>query len=285
MEREEWLQWRHQGIGSSDAPAVMGASPWKTRYQLWEEKTAGKAVESPANFAMQRGNELEPIARAKFAAAYELQLDFTAEPESFDPRLFHMEDLPFMRASLDGCSKDGKTIIEIKFVGAEEFASEVVPEKYFWQIQHQFLVSGAETGFYVKINADKEIRFIPVSPEPEKMDELLGECTVFWEHVISKKPPALEKGDYKELRVKGAVSRVARFKALKRQIGELETELETVREELIAMLSHPRMTCRGVKFMEITRQGNIQYAKIEALKGIDLEQYRGKPSTSWRIEC
>ena len=36
---EEWLDWRKKGIGSSDAPIIMGVSPWKTPFELWEEKT------------------------------------------------------------------------------------------------------------------------------------------------------------------------------------------------------------------------------------------------------
>ena len=41
MEQEgfEWHKWRMGGIGSSDAPVVMGVSPYKTIEQLYLEKT------------------------------------------------------------------------------------------------------------------------------------------------------------------------------------------------------------------------------------------------------
>ena len=159
-----------------------------------------------------------------------------------------------------------------------------MPEKYVWQLQHQFLVSGCKRGFLVMINEAEEIKYLPVEPNEEMMARLIGECTIFWEHVLTRKPPELSPQDYKELRVKGAAALAEKFKRLKTQISALETELEEIRGQLLAMMSHPRMTCRGVKFVEVTRQGTIQYAKIPELKQINLEQYRGSPTKSWRIE-
>lgn len=37
-DRAEWLEARRDGLGASDAAAVLGISPWKTNVQLWEEK-------------------------------------------------------------------------------------------------------------------------------------------------------------------------------------------------------------------------------------------------------
>ena len=37
-DRVEWLEARKDGLGASDAAALLGLSPWKTNVQLWEEK-------------------------------------------------------------------------------------------------------------------------------------------------------------------------------------------------------------------------------------------------------
>ena len=60
----EWLKWRHNGIGGSDAPAVMGENPWKSVRALHREKTR-PPKESRKNAAMIRGTRLEPQARAR----------------------------------------------------------------------------------------------------------------------------------------------------------------------------------------------------------------------------
>ena len=35
----DWLKERQKGIGGSDVAAILGMSPWRTPYQVWEEKT------------------------------------------------------------------------------------------------------------------------------------------------------------------------------------------------------------------------------------------------------
>ncbi len=45
MSREEWLQWRNRGIGSSDAPVAVGVSRYKAPLELWLEKTGRKEPE------------------------------------------------------------------------------------------------------------------------------------------------------------------------------------------------------------------------------------------------
>src|SRR5690554_8212363 len=38
LEREEWLNIRKQGIGSSDAAAAIGLNPYKSQLELWMDK-------------------------------------------------------------------------------------------------------------------------------------------------------------------------------------------------------------------------------------------------------
>ena len=56
--REEWLAERRQGIGGSDAAAVLGLSPWRTPVSVWLDKT-GRAAPQPETEAMRIGTELE----------------------------------------------------------------------------------------------------------------------------------------------------------------------------------------------------------------------------------
>ena len=39
LPREQWLQVRKGGIGSSDAAAAVGLNPYKSQLELWMEKT------------------------------------------------------------------------------------------------------------------------------------------------------------------------------------------------------------------------------------------------------
>ncbi len=59
---EAWREWRHKGIGASDAPTIMGEVPFKnakTTAQLLQEKR-GPVPDFTQNAAMAKGTELEP---------------------------------------------------------------------------------------------------------------------------------------------------------------------------------------------------------------------------------
>lgn len=132
---QAWHEWRNNGIGSSDAPVIMGVSPHKKIHTLWMEK-AKKVAPKSSSFIMERGNKLEPIARAK----YELTNMIEMKPATFQ----HFQ-YSFMIASMDGCNLEEKAGLEIKYCGKDDFAlvqTGVVPEKYYPQVQHQLFVTG-----------------------------------------------------------------------------------------------------------------------------------------------
>jgi hypothetical protein len=57
----KWLDWRYEGIGASDAPAIMGENPWKSRQRLLLEKRSRR--DAAKNSRMNKGTTLEPEAR------------------------------------------------------------------------------------------------------------------------------------------------------------------------------------------------------------------------------
>jgi len=61
-ERQDWLLRRRSGIGGSDIAALLGISPWRTAFDIWQEKTStGPVIDNPS-VKMRIGTELEPLA-------------------------------------------------------------------------------------------------------------------------------------------------------------------------------------------------------------------------------
>jgi len=100
---DEWLKWRDNGIGASDAPTIMGETRWKTRDSLLREKVYGAPERKTAT--MIRGIELEPEA----LIAYQKHNGIKLRPVCIQSQYF-----PWLRASLDGLSYDGQRVVEIK---------------------------------------------------------------------------------------------------------------------------------------------------------------------------
>ena len=100
----EWLEWRNNGIGASDAPVIMGENPWKSPADLLLEKL-GTAKKFEGNAAMARGTALEPEARKRYEAISKICVA---------PACRQSNKHNWQRASIDGLAASGNTVVEIK---------------------------------------------------------------------------------------------------------------------------------------------------------------------------
>jgi putative phage-type endonuclease len=185
--QKSWYAWRDLGLGASEAPTVMEENEYQGRFELWlhKTKTTGKAPFNNFQAArMQRGHDLEDEARRRV----EKQLGFMFPAVSGEHDLF-----PFIRASLDGYDKASRQLIEIKCPGKKPHAEALagrVPKYYQAQVAQQFLVSGAEKGWYCSWDGESEkVVIVEVYPDPVYQARLLKELQAFWVLVTTKTPP------------------------------------------------------------------------------------------------
>jgi putative phage-type endonuclease len=194
----EWLKFRSTRIGASEAPIIMGDSPWSTPRQLWEQK-AGLRPPSESNFATNRGNRFEPVARSLYELETGLELPAKV--------LVHPR-YNFIMASLDGCNDTNTIICEIKIAGAEvleQAKKGIVHQKYFAQVQHQLEVTGAkENHFFVcyaqrnKITGEDKIvdtALVKAKRDDEYIKTLIEKECEFYRYMIEKTPPPLQHDD------------------------------------------------------------------------------------------
>ena len=114
MTREQWLEERKNGIGGSDAAAILGLNPYKTNVELWEEKTKRREpVDISEKDYVKYGTNAEEHLRELF------KLDFPEyEVSHQENTIIKHPTYPFLFASLDGQLVDKETgelgILEIK---------------------------------------------------------------------------------------------------------------------------------------------------------------------------
>lgn len=272
---QEWLQMRREYLGASDAPVIMGVSPYKTRHQLWEEKL-GIETKQKDNRGMIYGREMEQPARE----AYEKLTGILVVPAV----VFH-KDIPYMMASLDGLSMDKSISVEIKNVNAEDHETArqgKVPVKYFPQVQHQLEVLGHDRLHYFSYrNGDSVL--VEVSRDEEYLEKLLGSEESFWQGVVNFKEPSLSSKDYITLDSSEWVNMASEWQSVNDQLKALTAKEKECRQAMIDMANDQNVVGGGVKLTKVTRKGLIDYSKIIELNGIDLEQYRKEPIVSWRV--
>ena len=199
--REQWLEFRHKGIGSSDCAAITGASSWKTANDLWMEKTGQKQAEDLSdNEFIQKGVRLEPAIREVYKAMHP---DRKVTYHQTD--MLYLPEHSFIFATLDGEVKgnDGRMgCLEIKTStpnSKSDWAkwNERIPDAYFHQCLHEMLATGYEFvdlfAFLFKQDGDfiaREYRFERADYEAD-LAWLLEKEEAFWQSVQSKTLPPM----------------------------------------------------------------------------------------------
>jgi len=196
-----WLHWRRQGVGGSDAAAILGTpTPFEdaTREAVFREKVRSGGRES--NFEMRRGHRLEPLART----LYEVKAGCDAPPVCVEH-----DDATWMRVSLDGLCRsrtepDARPwILELKCPNwkVHDLAlAGLVVDYYRPQCQWQLLTTGLDRLDFVSFNdgrrfgKEDQLAVVTVTHDAEMQGELLEACGKFWQEVeaaISGRPVAV----------------------------------------------------------------------------------------------
>ena len=271
----EWHAHRAKCRNASETAIVMGASPYMTPYQLWEVRTGRRTIE--VTRPMLRGTELEPAARA----AYETKTGLILEP-------LVMQEGEYS-ASLDGITIEGDLILEVKcpFKGRDSELWKAVdgghlPDHYRWQIETQLMVSKARVA-HLWVFDGKEGILLEVTPNPELWTSIHEAWERFMTSVTTDTPPPLNEKDVL-VREDPEWQNAASAYLAARATAELHTTaLDKAKAALIALASHNSEAGAGVKVTRFWKAGNVDYKKVPALKGVDLEIYRGAVREEVRV--
>lgn len=271
----EWHEMRKNHLGASDAPVVMEVSPWKTPFQLWEEKI-GLSKDEQRRAAMQRGLDLEPKAREKFESMTGLLIS---------PAVKKHPSIDFMMASFDGIDLSGDYAVEIKCPGKEDHEmakSGEVPEKYIPQLQHQLEVCQLGMLYYFSFDGEEGV-ILEVQRDDGYIHKMIRKEKEFWDCVQELIAPKMTERDYQKIADVPWGSAAQEWVMVSKQLKELEEKEKALRDNLIAMARGQNAMGNGIKVSKTIRKGNIDYSRVPQLDGVDLEQYRKNPVEYWRI--
>jgi putative phage-type endonuclease len=265
-----------QGIGASDAPVIMGQTAFKTPRTLWSIKT-GRMQEGSAGPAARRGRDLERFARR----AYERRTGIQMEPLC----LVHGE-FEWMRASLDGLSFDGLTLLEIKCpLNPRDHSSARqgrIPSQYQAQLQHQLEVSKAERAHYWSFDGSDGI-LVEIHPDREYARRLVEAEVAFWQLVKEDRWPESANEEL-DLSADTKWRRVAlRYREVRLRLENAAAQELELRATLRCMATARRTYGCGVEVVKSSRKGAVDYSAVPELRGVNLEPYRKPPVAVMKI--
>ena len=200
MERDDWLEIRRTGIGSSDAAAAIGLNPYQSQLELWMQKT-GKGNLLPAvdpqddTSPMFWGTLLEPIVAAHYTKRTGNKV------RRVNAVLQHPEH-PWMLANVDRevVGAADVQILECKTAGIHgaRLWRDGVPEYVQLQVMHQLAVTGKQAADVVVLVGGQELRIFRIDRDEALITRLITLEKQFWDMVQQGVAPEGDGSDSAE---------------------------------------------------------------------------------------
>ncbi len=231
-DRKRWAALRREGIGSSDAAAVLGISPWSSAMDIYAEKLGlyGPPDQGPPSEYARWGHILEPHVIQEFR-------DSTGRQVVREGRLLRSRTRPFQQTTLDarqrkpGVRSPGS--LEVKTTKFDW--SDGIPQDVMAQVQHSFAVTGFEWGSVAVWNRTTcEFQWLDVEPDRDYLGELNEQEAQFWDGLVNGRAPEVDDSDAcaKALRVIYAKVSVGEIIDLDGAMLDVTDDLELVKTEM-----------------------------------------------------
>jgi putative phage-type endonuclease len=263
--RAEWLRLRRDGIGGSDALAVLGLDPWKTRMEVYLDKTGDVRAEREQTDRMRWGQLAESAIAEWFAERTGIKVRRCG--------LLRHESRTWQRVSVDRLTADGG-VLEIKNTNYhrrrewEDEEGEIVADGAEAQGQHALAVTGLPH-VWVCAQVGGEPPVIRRIQRDEAFIRDLTEAEAeFWALVQARTPPALDGG-------------AAATRLLDRMYPEAAPGKTAELDDRHASLLGEYLKEGTARKAAEDRQEEIK-AQIQAVMGdAEIATYRGQPAARW----
>jgi putative phage-type endonuclease len=271
-------------ITGSVAGAILGLSPFMGADDVLRRMVRDyhrAESEFTGNVATQYGSFHEPGAIVDF----QMETGFVA---TANEDFFIHPEHDWLGATPDGFVSDG-ALIEIKCPYGKrdsgEFKSIEDQQHYYAQMQIEMACTGKQRCWFYQWSAHNS-EAVCVSFDQEWFDSALPVLAAFHARYLSE----LDNPDHLEAKrtiveTPLAAKLMAEYHDLAEAIDKATERKKEVLADLIVLAGARNATICGHKLTQVEREGAVSYAK--ALKkyapDADLEPFRGKPTSYWRL--
>jgi putative phage-type endonuclease len=194
---------RLSGLGGSDIGAILGLNPWRTPYQVWEEKV-GKADPFTGNLQTRFGSYAEEFVAREYCQVTGRQVQrfngLLRHPEA--PLIGHIDRLVIPEGAKRASHKSEiRTDLGLEAKTASAFATgrgsewgesgtDQIPESYLVQITAYQALTGCPRWDLAVLFGNTEFRIYHLTRDLELEALILDEASRFWtDHVLARVPP------------------------------------------------------------------------------------------------
>lgn len=278
--RDEWLEIRRHGIGSSEVASVVGLNPWASPYQLWLRKT-GRTPPQPENEAMRFGHYLEDAVAQMWQNATGAEVIERSKGDW----IIRDKERPWLQASPDRTywsagekrNDANKKILEIKSTRMAVDAEDI-PMHWFCQVQYLMGVSGYTEGSLAWLSSARgfDFGYRDIHFVPDFYEWISEEVTRFWkDNVLGDKEP--EAVSAEDVMLKHPVESAGKLVTATDDVYKAWSELKEVKAELAALEERKERLEERVK---------LAFGDAERMvrDGVTLATWKA-PAASWKFDA
>lgn len=181
---------RRSALGSTDSPAILGLSPWKSAHDVWLDKM-GQAQEREPSLPMFLGTRLEGAIGELYTAETGIQV-VRDTGHYVTPGGIVGAHIDFHKVGVNGLV-EAKTARSKKGWGTELFSDDV-PRNYWTQVQHQMAcLPDVDHVDIAVLFGHQEFRIYRVPRHQAFIDSLVPDMEAWWQrHVVNNEPPPVD---------------------------------------------------------------------------------------------
>lgn len=183
LPKAEWLRYRKLGVTGTDAGAICGMNPFRSCFEVYQDKLNTEIVEIEDNEAMRQGRDLEEYVAQRFC-------EVTGYKVRRANAIFYNEEYPFMLADFDRMIVGMDAGLECKTVSpysADKWANGSIPAHYQIQCQHYMAVSGVSSYFIAALIFGKDLIIKEIKRDEELIKSLTTIESKFWKENVQKR--------------------------------------------------------------------------------------------------
>ncbi len=187
-DHEEWLAIRRKYIGGSDAASVVGMNPYRSRYQLWAEKS-GKIKEFEGNLCTETGAYLEDFVAQLF------ERETGKKVRRKNVTLVNTY-YPWACANIDRKVVGEDALLEIKTTTSVPIMRQLkgteFPDAYYCQCVHYLAVTGKEKCYLAVLIQNRDFKIYELERDEAEINALMTAEAEFMDLVLYDTPPAVD---------------------------------------------------------------------------------------------
>ncbi len=197
LSRDEWLEVRKTGIGSSDAAASVGLNPYQSQLELWMVKT-GRGAALPQ---IDPNDDSSPTFWGSLLESF-VAAHYTKKSGNRVRKINAVLQHPvhaWMLANLDRevMGSLEVQILECKTAGMNgaKLWRDGVPEYVQLQVHHQLAVTGKQAADVAVLVCGNEFRTYRIERDDVLIARLIELEAKFWDYVVRDIPPPADGSD------------------------------------------------------------------------------------------